>query len=331
MDSLNINLCYGQYFLESTNQFDKLIAEYIWIDGTGASVRSKSRTLSSKISSISDLPEWNFDGSSTGQAPGHDSEVILKPVNFYPDPFRGGDNILVLCSCHRYDSKAALMKPANTNFRDNAVELFNTIEDHQPFTKILQSCTLYKKMSILGQQQLGWPEGGFPASKGNFYNGVGTNNSHGRSIMDSYLQACLYIGVKISNLNSGEMPGEWEFEIGPCKGVETGDQLWMARYLLSRITEDFGTSLTFEPKPIKGNLKKKGCFTKFFTISMRENSEKGISFEGEESIVLSSLKVIELDFHKITREELSTEGDESDNDSISSSQKLGIINNSSLF
>ncbi|RYG48734.1 hypothetical protein EON67_07315 [archaeon] len=31
----------------------------------------------------------NFDGSSTGQAPGHDSEVLLKPVAMYADPFRG--------------------------------------------------------------------------------------------------------------------------------------------------------------------------------------------------------------------------------------------------
>jgi hypothetical protein len=27
----------------------------------------------------SDFEEWNYDGSSTNQAPGHDSEVIIKP------------------------------------------------------------------------------------------------------------------------------------------------------------------------------------------------------------------------------------------------------------
>ena len=52
-----------------------------------------------KPTSVDDLPEWNYDGSSTGQAPGHDSDVYLRPVAFYPDPFRKGDNIIVLNEC----------------------------------------------------------------------------------------------------------------------------------------------------------------------------------------------------------------------------------------
>ena len=43
--------------------------------------------------SVADLREWNYDGSSTGQAPGHDSEVLLRPAAIFRDPFRGGDNI----------------------------------------------------------------------------------------------------------------------------------------------------------------------------------------------------------------------------------------------
>ena len=47
-----------------------------------------------------ELPKWNYDGSSTGQAPGHDSEVFLIPRSMFKDPFRGGDNILVMCDAY---------------------------------------------------------------------------------------------------------------------------------------------------------------------------------------------------------------------------------------
>jgi glutamine synthetase len=78
-------------------QGDKVMAEYVWIGGSGMDLRCKTKTLDHEVKSVDELPIWNYDGSSTGQAPGKDSEVYLKPVAFYPDPFRRGKNILVLC------------------------------------------------------------------------------------------------------------------------------------------------------------------------------------------------------------------------------------------
>ena len=52
-------------------------AEYIWVGGTGQDLRCKSMTLQAVPASVEELPQWNFDGSSTAQAPGHDSEVLL--------------------------------------------------------------------------------------------------------------------------------------------------------------------------------------------------------------------------------------------------------------
>ena len=49
------------------------------------------------------------------------------------------------------------------------------------------------------------------------------------------------------------MPGQWEFQVGPAVGIDAGDQVWLARYILQRIAEDFSVTVSFEPKPIKGD------------------------------------------------------------------------------
>ena len=50
--------------------------------------------MTKKVTSIDQLRVWDFDGSSTNQAPGSDSDVYLRPAAIFKDPFRGGDNIL---------------------------------------------------------------------------------------------------------------------------------------------------------------------------------------------------------------------------------------------
>ena len=95
---------------------DKVLAEYVWVDAEG-NTRSKTRTLDAKkAGSVEDLPKWNFDGSSTDQAPGDDSEVILRPCRIFRDPFRpradGQDNILVMC-----DTYTPQGEPLPTNTR----------------------------------------------------------------------------------------------------------------------------------------------------------------------------------------------------------------------
>ena len=93
-----------------------IMAEYVWVDGEG-NTRSKTRTLpAAKAEAVDRLPKWNFDGSSTGQAPGDDSEVILKPQRIFKDPFRprsdGVNNILVMC-----DTYTPAGEPLPTNTR----------------------------------------------------------------------------------------------------------------------------------------------------------------------------------------------------------------------
>ena len=85
---------------------------YIWIDGSGETMRSKTKTLDYEPTKPEQLPIWNFDGSSTGQAVGSNSDVYLHPVAIFPDPFRRGKHKLVLCETYTFDHK-----PTNTNKR----------------------------------------------------------------------------------------------------------------------------------------------------------------------------------------------------------------------
>ena len=51
------------------------------------------------------------------------------------------------------------------------------------------------------------------------------------------LLECINYGVNISGINAEVSPGQWEYQIGPCEGIEMGDNLWIARYLLQKIAE----------------------------------------------------------------------------------------------
>ena len=265
---------------DSLEQHGRLCAEYIWIGGTGRDIRSKTKVLDKAPASVDDLPIWNYDGSSTGQAPGHDSEVLLKPEAIFRDPFRRGDNILVLCSTWKpqddgsmvplvvEEDLKAVFGVSGNNTREAAKKIFEDpkVKEQAFWFGLEQEYTLFEGDGVT---PLGWPKGGFPRPQGPYFCSNGAENSFGRDIADSHLRACLHAGVTISGTNGEVMPGQWEYQVGPCQGIDSGDHLIVSRYLMYRVCEKFGVVVSFEPKPIRGDWNGAGCHTNFSTKDMR--------------------------------------------------------------
>jgi len=240
---------------------DKIQAEYLWIDAVGE-VRSKCRTVAADKASLDQLPDWNYDGSSTNQAPGDDSEVIIKPRAIFKDPFRAGDNILVLT-----DTYTPGGTPLPTNSRAAALDRFEATPGLDPWFGLEQEYTLFKMDKTT---PLGWPEGGYPGPQGPYYCSAGADRAYGRAISEAHYKACLYAGIAISGTNAEVMPGQWEYQVGPCTGIDAADQLVVGRYILQRVCEDFGVYCTLDPKPISGDWNGAGCHTNFSTEKMRQ-------------------------------------------------------------
>jgi glutamine synthetase len=233
-------------------------AEYIWIDGTEptAKLRSKTKILAEGA----EPPMWGFDGSSTNQAPGDNSDCVLKPVFSCPDPIRGGDHKLVLCEVYLIDGT-----PHPSNARAKLLPIAERFADQESWFGIEQEYTFFQ-----AGRPLGFPSTGFPAPQGPYYCGVGADEVYGRAIVEQHLDACLAAGLPISGINAEVMPGQWEFQVGPAGPVEVSDALWIARWLLYRIAEDHNVAATLDPKPAKGDWNGAGAHTNFSTKAMRE-------------------------------------------------------------
>ena len=190
--------------------------------------------------------------------------MLLKPVFSCPDPLRGGRNILVLNEV----LLASNMKAHPTNTRAGAASAAKKYAEDDMWFGLEQEYTMLKTDGT----PLGFPDGGgFPEPQGPYYCGVGAGKIFGRDIVEEHTQACIDAGLKISGTNAEVMPGQWEFQIGPAGVTEVGDHLYVARWLLQRIAEDYDVVISFAAKPQKGDWNGAGMHTNFSSKSMRES------------------------------------------------------------
>lgn len=247
-------------------------AEYIWLDGSSTQkVRSKGRFVAFEgRPKIEDFPQWSFDGSSTYQATGDNSDLMLQPVNFVDDPIRGPGSYLVMCEVMHADGT-----PHKTNIRSKlrkAMEAGGNKLDM--WIGFEQEYTLMKN-----QRPLGWPEKGFPAPQGPFYCGVGADEVYGREVVEAHAANCVEADLMYYGLNAEVMPGQWEFQIGyrglsdeSADPLNVCDHLWIGRWLLYRTAEDFDVDATLHPKPMRGDWNGAGKHTNFSTKETRDPS-----------------------------------------------------------
>ena len=233
--------------------------EYIWLDGykPTQSLRSKTLIRENFSGNLEDAPQWSFDGSSTEQASGSDSDCLLQPVAVFPDPDRfGGNGWLVMTEVLNADGT-----PHESNGRA-------TIEDDDDFWfGFEQEYTLIDPDTNL---PIGFPKSGFPKPQGPYYTSVGSANTFGRDLIDEHLHLCLEAGLNVEGINAEVMMGQWEYQIFAKGAGQAGDEIWLARYLLERTAEKYGVVIDLHPKPVKGDWNGSGMHCNFSNGPMRD-------------------------------------------------------------
>jgi glutamine synthetase len=212
--------------------------EYIWLDGykPTQSLRSKTKIEKDFSGKLEDVANWNFDGSSTEQAPGGSSDCVLKPVYLVKDPQRK-DAYLVMCEV--LDASGT---PHESNGRAHIED-----DDNDFWFGFEQEYFLWDPTT---DKPLGFPAAGYPAPQGPYYCSVGAKNAFGREIVEEHLDACLEAGLNVEGINAEVAAGQWEFQIFAKGAKEAGDQIWLARYLLERIGEKYNVSINWHCKPL---------------------------------------------------------------------------------
>ncbi|XP_055897206.1 glutamine synthetase-like isoform X2 [Biomphalaria glabrata] len=242
---------------------DQVLVEYVYVAEDGYSLHSKCRKLNFVPSKPSDVPDWSY----AANFPVEDR--FLKPAVIYKDPFRQGNHKLVLCEVYAND-----WTPAPRNFRHNCQDTM----EKQEVTSVTPWFGLEQEYSIIdvSNRPLGWPSSFMPQPNTPIHHdAVGMHKAFGRDLYEAHLFACLYAGLNISGGNAEACPGQWEFQVGPSEGLKASDDLWMARYILHRLSEEFGVAVSFHPKLIPGGAGACGGHVNFSTSPMRQ--EGGIN------------------------------------------------------
>jgi len=262
--------------------------EYLWLDGyePTANIRSKTRIEEGFSGKLEDCPMWSFDGSSTKQAEGGNSDCLLKPVAIYPDPARRNGYLVM----------TEVLNPDGTPHVSNSRATIDDA-DHDFWFGFEQE---YFIMDTATGLPLGFPVGGYPGPQGLYYCSVGGRNTWGRDLVEEHADLCLDAGLQFEGINQEVAAGQWEFQLFAKGAKKAGDEIWVARYMLQRLTESYGYYIEYHPKPVKGDWNGSGMHANFSNTLLRTCGSKEV-YE----------KVCEA-FRPVTKEHISVYGEYND-------------------
>lgn len=281
-----------------------VLHEYLWIDAVG-DIRSKTRVVYDKdddfktagslgLPNVNDLPIWSFDGSSTGQAHGYDSDIFLKPIFVCVDPFNNYDHhqsYFVLCECYNKD-----MTPHVTNMRSQCVEVAERAREFDVWFGQEQEAIIY---DINTHNPVGWVDANTASvihpEQGVFYCGLGGDRNFVRKVMEEHMALCLRAGLHIRGMNAEVANAQLEWQIGELSAVELGDELWMMRYIMGRVCENHGCYIVYDPKPLEPRDKYNGSGAHINVSTKKTRELKGEELEAEIVNICEKLKTKHMD------------------------------------